>query len=135
MQTLSLGSRPILLLLLSLSIMLFCDSFTLVRPHRTTTTSAAHKQRISITTLQSSSIKEAESNASWINLPTRSAQVQQQQQQEQFKDDLIRLADQTELVLGRLAMVAATLLLCKEVFTGESFFDQVAEAVASLPLH
>jgi hypothetical protein len=43
-----------------------------------------------------------------------------------------RSAINTELVVGRIAMIAAMLLLVKEIFTGESFLDQCADILVRL---
>jgi hypothetical protein len=38
-----------------------------------------------------------------------------------------RELDRIELVVGRIAMVGATIFLAKELFTGESILEQVSE--------
>lgn len=51
------------------------------------------------------------------------------------RDEVVRRArelDRTELVVGRVAMVGATLLLIKEVVTGESILEQVNEVLSRL---
>jgi hypothetical protein len=43
-----------------------------------------------------------------------------------------RILDRTELLVGRVAMVGATLLLIKEIATGESILEQVNEFLSQL---
>jgi hypothetical protein len=53
----------------------------------------------------------------------------------QRRDELVQRArelDRFELVVGRVAMVGATVLLVKELFTGESFVEQVTDIFAKV---
>jgi hypothetical protein len=47
-----------------------------------------------------------------------------------YQPSIKEAVDSFELVVGRLAMIGALCLLCKEVFTGESFLDQMGETLA-----
>jgi hypothetical protein len=58
----------------------------------------------------------------WVSRPLR-------------RDEVIRRArdlDRTELLVGRVAMIAATLLLLNEVVTGDSILEQVTEVLSGL---
>jgi len=63
----------------------------------------------------------------WINLPTRG----RLRRSGDYGDGAAPAQlEALELAIGRTAMVAATALLCKELFTGESVLDQVGDVAA-----
>jgi hypothetical protein len=59
----------------------------------------------------------------WRYLPNRRRRDLQQVEQ---------ALDQLELIVGRAAMVGATVLLIQEVFTGESILEQCSEALGNV---
>lgn len=79
--------------------------------------------RTSTTAVYQSSVPQDKSPRgrlpSWVDLPNRAS------------DNLKSNLYQTELSVGRVAMVSAIGLLIKEVVTGESILEQVSDVIAS----
>lgn len=107
-----------LVALVTMSSMSVVESFT---PPTLPTKAPLQQQRPTrtafLTRVHQSSMPSQKTTTSWIDLPNR----------DNDEPELF----QTEILIGRLAMVGAVALLAKEVITGESFLEQASDVVAT----